>query len=58
MIRVLIVDDNPVIRRGVAALLSDAADIKVVGEAGDGHDAISLAASASPMSCYSTYGCR
>ena len=48
MIRVLIVDDNPVIRRGVAALLSDAADIKVVGEAGDGHDAISLAASASP----------
>ena len=48
MIRVLIVDDNPVIRRGVAALLSDADDIKVVGEAGDGRDAVNVAASTSP----------
>ncbi len=48
MIRVLIVDDNPVIRRGVAALLSDADDIRVVGEAGDGQEAVSLAASVSP----------
>jgi DNA-binding NarL/FixJ family response regulator len=47
MIRVLIVDDNPVIRRGVAALLSDADDIKVVGEAGDGRDAVNVAASTS-----------
>src|SRR3984885_14062954 len=48
MIRVLIVDDNPVIRRGVAALLSDAADIKVVGEAGGGRDAVNIAASTTP----------
>src|ERR1700733_4811470 len=48
MIRVLIVDDNPVIRRGVAALLSDADDIKVVGEAGDGRDAVNMAASTTP----------
>lgn len=48
MIRVLIVDDNPVIRRGVAALLSDAADVKVVGEAGDGREAMTVAASTSP----------
>jgi DNA-binding NarL/FixJ family response regulator len=48
MIRVLIVDDNPVIRRGVAALLSDAGDIRIVGEAGDGREAISVAGSTSP----------
>jgi DNA-binding NarL/FixJ family response regulator len=45
---VLIVDDNPVIRRGVAALLSDAADIKVVGEAGDGREAVSVAGVTTP----------
>jgi DNA-binding NarL/FixJ family response regulator len=48
MIRVLIVDDNPVIRRGIAGLLSDAADIKVVGEAGDGREAMTVATSSSP----------
>ena len=46
MIRVLIVDDNPVIRRGVAALLEDADDVRLVGEAGDGREAIRLAAHA------------
>ena len=48
MIRVLIVDDNPVIRRGVAALLEDADDVRLVGEAGDGREAIRLAAHAQP----------
>jgi DNA-binding NarL/FixJ family response regulator len=48
MIRVLIVDDNPVIRRGVAALLADADDVRVVGEAGDGREAIRLAAEQQP----------
>jgi DNA-binding NarL/FixJ family response regulator len=48
MIRVLIVDDNPVIRRGVAALLGDADDIKVVGEAGDGREAVNVAGATSP----------
>jgi DNA-binding NarL/FixJ family response regulator len=48
VIRVLIVDDNPVIRRGVAALLNEADDIRVVGEAGDGREAVSVAASTSP----------
>jgi DNA-binding NarL/FixJ family response regulator len=48
MIRVLVVDDNPVIRRGVSALLGDADDVKVVGEAGDGREALSVAASTSP----------
>ena len=36
MIRVMIVDDNQVIRRGIAALLAEADDIAVVGEASDG----------------------
>lgn len=48
MIRVLIVDDNPVIRRGVAALLAEADDVAVVGEAGDGREAIRLASDARP----------
>jgi DNA-binding NarL/FixJ family response regulator len=48
MIRVLVVDDNPVIRRGIAGLLSDADDIKVVGEAGDGREAVSVAGSTTP----------
>lgn len=48
MIRVLVVDDNPVIRRGIAALLDDADDVKVVGEAGDGREAIRVAAESRP----------
>lgn len=39
-IRVLIVDDQPMYRAGMAAILGAAEDITVVGEAGDGDDAI------------------
>ncbi|MBV8946512.1 MAG: response regulator transcription factor [Solirubrobacterales bacterium] len=48
MIRVLVVDDNPVIRRGIAALLDEADDVKVVGEAGDGREAIRVAGESRP----------
>ena len=48
MIRVLIVDDNAVIRRGVAALLAETSDIDVVGEASDGREAIRLATDVRP----------
>jgi DNA-binding NarL/FixJ family response regulator len=48
MIRVMIVDDNAVIRRGVAALLEEAEDIRLVGEAGDGREAIRVAGEAKP----------
>jgi len=36
MIRVLIADDHPVVRKGLKTILKDATDIKVEGEAGDG----------------------
>jgi len=48
VIRVLVVDDNPVIRRGIAALLDEADDVKVVGEAGDGREAIRVAGESRP----------
>jgi DNA-binding NarL/FixJ family response regulator len=48
MIRVMIVDDNAVIRRGVAALLEEADDIRLVGEASDGREAIRIASEVNP----------
>ena len=38
-IRVLIVDDHPMVRRGLRSLLSSYSDIEVVGEAEDGTEA-------------------
>src|SRR5215467_1459441 len=42
-LRLLIVDDQPVIRRGLALILATAPDIEVAGQAGDGEEAIDLA---------------
>jgi DNA-binding NarL/FixJ family response regulator len=42
-IRVLIADRHPVARAGLRALLGGEEDIAVVGEAGDGHDAVAIA---------------
>lgn len=39
-IRVVIADDHTIVREGLRALLSSEADITVVGEASDGHDAL------------------
>ncbi len=47
-IRVVVIDDHPVFRKGVRALLEGNADIAVVGEAGTGADAVALAASVHP----------
>lgn len=43
MIRVLLVDDQPLIRSGFRALLEVEDDIEVVGEAGDGREGVALA---------------
>jgi len=48
VIRLMIVDDQPLIRRGLAMLLDAEADIEVVGTAKDGQQAIELAAELSP----------
>lgn len=48
-IRVLVVDDHFVVRKGVCALLMDAEDIAVVGEAGNGREAIELASRLRPQ---------
>ncbi|WP_128376651.1 response regulator [Streptomyces cavernae] len=43
MIRVLVADDEAMIRAGVRAVLTTDPGIEVVAEAGDGHDAVELA---------------
>ncbi len=40
VIRVLLVDDHTIVRKGLRSLLAEEDDIRVVGEAEDGHDAI------------------
>jgi DNA-binding NarL/FixJ family response regulator len=42
MIRVLIADDEPMIRAGVRAVLATDPEIEIVAEAADGHDAVEL----------------
>jgi DNA-binding NarL/FixJ family response regulator len=48
MIRVIIADDHHLVRQGLIALLDNAADITVIGEAADGVEAISLVESLQP----------
>ncbi|MBX5445958.1 response regulator transcription factor [Sphaerobacter sp.] len=40
MIRILVVDDHPVVREGLVAILEAQEDLTVVGEAGDGDQAV------------------
>jgi DNA-binding NarL/FixJ family response regulator len=42
-LRILIVDDHPVVRTGLAGMLGAEDDLEVVGEAGDGEEAVAVA---------------
>jgi len=42
-LRILIVDDHPVVRAGLTGMLAAEDDIEVVGEAGDGEEAVAVA---------------
>jgi DNA-binding NarL/FixJ family response regulator len=44
----LLVDDHALVRRGFRRMLEDDAEIEVLGEASDGHDAVEAAARLHP----------
>ena len=48
VIRIVIADDHPIFRDGLRRLLESESDLKVVGEACDGYEAVKLAAEIKP----------
>ena len=48
MIRLLVVDDHPVVRAGMVAVLGEEGDFEVVGEAANGAEALALVPRMSP----------
>ena len=47
-VRILIVDDNPVLREGLKSILSNSTTFDIVGEAGDGQEAVEVVAKLHP----------
>ncbi len=43
VLRVLLVDDHKVMREGLAALIAEQTDMEIIGQAGDGREAVELA---------------
>jgi DNA-binding NarL/FixJ family response regulator len=48
VIRVLLIDDHELVRSGIKALLEKSEDIRVVGEAGEGHEALACIKETNP----------
>lgn len=48
MIRIVVADDHPIVRSGIVALLQDAPDVDVVGEAASGAEAVATAVRLKP----------
>ncbi|MER7849008.1 response regulator transcription factor [Kitasatospora sp. NPDC096077] len=48
MIRVVLADDQPLVRAALEMVIAETADVEVVGEAGDGAEAVRLAAELRP----------
>lgn len=48
MIRVMVVDDHPIVRAGIVGLLEEEADFEVVAEAVSGEEALALVADVAP----------
>jgi YesN/AraC family two-component response regulator len=51
MIRILLVDDRHIIRRGIKSILECYSDMQVIGEAENGQEAIDQIPSYSPTFC-------
>lgn len=47
-VRILVVDDHPIVRSGIIGLLGTTSDLKVVGEASTGSEAVELARKLKP----------
>jgi len=47
-IRILVVDDHPIVRSGITSVLASQADFDVVGEAGNGDEAVAAASRLEP----------
>jgi DNA-binding NarL/FixJ family response regulator len=47
-IRVLVADDHPIVRSGIASVLASQSDFEIVAEAGDGAEAVRLDAQLAP----------
>lgn len=48
VIRVLAVDDHPLVRKGIASILANEADMELVAEAGNGREAVEIFAERHP----------
>ena len=51
ILRVLVVDDSEIVRRGICQILQTQVDIEVISEASDGADAVRKAREHVPILC-------